>query len=100
MTNEDVVKLIGAAAERLGEDDYDAAMVHLKSALNTLALLKRRAKLEEKLPGVGGEVVGALVGLGADPKAANEAVKTAMRAGVNGFENLFRAANQSVRRAA
>lgn len=102
MTNADVAKLMLAATERLADDDYEAAIVHLRSAIGVLGFLRRRAKSESSssFPGAQGDVLRALEGLGVDSGRAKEAIREVTRAGVSGFEPVFKAALARSRRAA
>jgi len=97
ITNDDVARLMLSATERLTQNDYDAAIVHLKSAVGVLGLLKKRARIGEKLPGLAGDVVGALEGLGVDSALSRKVVKEILASGMGGFDNVFRAAMLAVR---
>ena len=95
MTREEIDCYLDNAKTRLTEGDLDGAILQLKTAVGAVGIFKRELakgpNVGIRLPGIHGDVLEAMCGLGADRTGAAAAIKSVVTGSTGlGFELLFR----------
>src|SRR3954452_18427877 len=97
MTREEIDGYLDNVKIRLTQGDLDGAILQLKTAVGAVGIFKRELakgpNVGIRFPGIQGDVLDALCGLGADRTTAAAAIKCVVAGSTGlGFELLFRKA--------